>query len=163
MIEKSWVCKCVRTHGWQLCPGMQEWVGPLKKKSNVSCLCDVNETRVPCGRSRKKSIKKTKQYEIKMKNVYCTRCSQAVTHPSTIRARRCLTSVIGREPVFSTWYGRRQSLAANLSYIYTRSNGQGKLRWNSILAFSVGLHNFLFGCIFTGMASGTCHTSEHCF
>jgi hypothetical protein len=28
-----------------------------------------------------------------------TRCSQAVTHPSTDRARRCLTSVIGREPV----------------------------------------------------------------
>ena len=35
-----------------------------------------------------------------------TRCSQAVTHPSTDRARRCLTSVIRREPVFSTWYGR---------------------------------------------------------
>ena len=35
-----------------------------------------------------------------------TRCSQAVTHPSTNRARRCLTSVIRREPVFSTWYGR---------------------------------------------------------
>ncbi|GBP72550.1 hypothetical protein EVAR_9695_1 [Eumeta japonica] len=30
-----------------------------------------------------------------------TRCSQAVTHPSTDRARRCLTSVIGREPVYS--------------------------------------------------------------
>ncbi|UYV78190.1 hypothetical protein LAZ67_16000418 [Cordylochernes scorpioides] len=36
-----------------------------------------------------------------------TRCSQVVTLPSTDRARRCLTSVIGREPVFSTWYGRR--------------------------------------------------------
>ncbi len=31
--------------------------------------------------------------------VYCTRYSQAVTHPGTNRARRCLTSVIGREPV----------------------------------------------------------------
>ncbi|GBP23691.1 hypothetical protein EVAR_80308_1 [Eumeta japonica] len=30
-----------------------------------------------------------------------TRCSQAVTHPSTDRARRCLTAVIGREPVDS--------------------------------------------------------------
>ena len=34
--------------------------------------------------------------------VYGTWYSQAVTHPSTDQARRCLTSVIGREPVFST-------------------------------------------------------------
>lgn len=34
-----------------------------------------------------------------------TRGSQAVTHPSTNRAQRCLTSVIGRELVLSTWYG----------------------------------------------------------
>ena len=50
-------------------------------------------------------------------NAYSTRCSQAVTHPSTIRARRCLTSVIGREPVFSTWYGRRQRRGGKLGYI----------------------------------------------
>ena len=35
-----------------------------------------------------------------------TRCSQAVTHPSTNRAQRCLTLLIRREPVLSTWYGR---------------------------------------------------------
>ena len=34
------------------------------------------------------------------------RCSQAVTHPSTDRTRRCLTSLIGREAVYSTWCGR---------------------------------------------------------
>ena len=34
--------------------------------------------------------------------VYDTWYSQAVTHPSTNQARRCLTSVIGREPVLST-------------------------------------------------------------
>ena len=33
-------------------------------------------------------------------------CSQAVSHPSTDQAQRCLTSVIGRELVFSTRYGR---------------------------------------------------------
>ena len=41
------------------------------------------------------------------RNVYSIRYSQAVTHPSTDLTRRCLTSVIGREPVFSTWCGRR--------------------------------------------------------
>ena len=34
----------------------------------------------------------------------------------TIRARRCLTSGIGREPVFSLWYGRRQKLI--LKYMF---------------------------------------------
>ena len=41
-----------------------------------------------------------------------TWCSQAVSHPSTNQAQRCLTSVIGRELVFSTWYGRCQESAA---------------------------------------------------
>ena len=35
-----------------------------------------------------------------------TWCSQAVTHPSTNQAQHCLTSVIRRELVLSTWYGR---------------------------------------------------------
>ena len=53
---------------------------------------------------------------------YDTRSSQAVPHPSTILARRCLTSVIGRERVFSSWYGRRHkngysSWLYNLIYI----------------------------------------------
>ena len=39
---------------------------------------------------------------------YGTAYSQAVTHPSTNAAQCCLTSVIRRELVFSTWYGRRQ-------------------------------------------------------
>jgi hypothetical protein len=33
---------------------------------------------------------------------YNMECSQAVTHPSTDSTQRCLTSVIGREPVCST-------------------------------------------------------------
>ena len=35
-------------------------------------------------------------------------CSQAVSHPSTIRDQCCLTSVIRQELVCSTWYGRWQ-------------------------------------------------------
>ena len=42
------------------------------------------------------------------KQAYSTVYSQAVTHPSTNTAQCCLTSVIGRELVCSTWYGRRQ-------------------------------------------------------
>ena len=38
------------------------------------------------------------------------RCSQAVPHPSTNRALRRLTSEVGRDPVHSTRYGRRQKL-----------------------------------------------------
>ena len=41
------------------------------------------------------------------KGIYGTLYSQAVTHPSTDKAQRRLTSVIGREPVFPTWCGRR--------------------------------------------------------
>lgn len=51
-------------------------------------------------------MKEVRQTQKCKKNANSTRGSQAVTHPSTNRARRCLTSVIGREPVYSTWYGR---------------------------------------------------------
>ena len=38
-----------------------------------------------------------------------TRDSQAVPHPSTNRAQRCLTWQIGRDAVLSTWYGRQRT------------------------------------------------------
>ena len=34
-----------------------------------------------------------------------TWCSEVVSHPSTTQAQCCLTLVIRREPVYSTWYG----------------------------------------------------------
>ena len=46
--------------------------------------------------------------------------SQAVTHPSTNTTQRCLTSVIGRELVLSTWYGRRHSLWLKTQTILNR-------------------------------------------
>ena len=54
-----------------------------------------------------KAMRRAGQGE-KTKKACNTRYSQPVTHASTNRAQRCLTSVIGREPVFPTWYGRRQ-------------------------------------------------------
>ena len=41
------------------------------------------------------------------------RSSQAVPHPSTNRALRCLTSEVGRVPAYSTRYGRQQRTPAN--------------------------------------------------
>ena len=55
------------------------------------------------GRSAKR---KERSIHVKYKSEYSTAYSQAVTHPSTNAAQCCLTSVIGRELVFSTWYGR---------------------------------------------------------
>ena len=49
-----------------------------------------------------------------MQNVYSNLYSQAVTHPSTNRSQPCLTSVIGRELVYSRWYGRRQPSQGNI-------------------------------------------------
>ena len=49
----------------------------------------------------------------KDKNANSTWGSQAVTHPSTNQAQCCLTSVIGRELVFSTWYGRCRESGVN--------------------------------------------------
>ena len=73
-----------------------------------------------------------------------TPCSQAVTHPSTDEARRCLTSVIGREPVLSAWYGRWQencpviSIMTPVQFDLTKtSDGQhqmapGKRHWPKV-------------------------------
>ena len=44
----------------------------------------------------------------KNSKAYGTGSSQAVPHPSTVPARRCLTSVIERERVLSSWCGRKR-------------------------------------------------------
>ena len=67
-------------------------------------------------------LRKICDFEKKWKNIYSTWCSQAVTHLSTNHARRCLTSVIGREPVPSTWYGRRQEMGT-IKLLYSKTDG----------------------------------------
>ena len=59
----------------------------------------------------KRRITNNKNKKIKIQNDYSTQSSQVVSNPSTNRARRGLTSLIGREVVLSSWYGRNhQSL-----------------------------------------------------
>ena len=71
------------------------WYPELAQKENLS-------KRYP-ELAQKENVSKRR-----IRKVYGTRSSQAVPHPSTILARRCLTSVIRRERVYSSWYGRRQ-------------------------------------------------------
>ena len=54
-------------------------------------------------------------FKKKCKKAFHTRDSQAVSDPSTSRAQRCLTCQIGRDGVFSAWYGGRQDRALSLS------------------------------------------------
>ena len=56
-------------------------------------------------------------------------CSQAVTHPSTDWTQHCLTSVIGRELVYSMWYGRWHLRGTN-SHFFNLSHHYRKGRWN---------------------------------
>ena len=62
------------------------------------------------GTRQKSHQQKRKHQKIsknKMQKAYGTRrTSQAVPHPSTIRALRCLTSEFGWDRVYSTQYGR---------------------------------------------------------
>ena len=80
-----------------------------------------------CIHYQRASARKRARDAARWKKAYSTEYSQAVTHPSTNSALCCLTSVIRRELVFSTWYGRRQ---------YCRQNTQ--------------LHRYSSQYIFTG-------------
>ena len=74
--------------------------------------CNATHIWAAPKKNRRKgwSFENSQYFKTKKCYVYNTWCSQAVTHLSTNHARRCLTSVIGREPVYSTWYGRRHDL-----------------------------------------------------
>ena len=74
-----------------------------------------------------------------VQNVYSNLYSQAVTHPSTNRSQPYLTSVIGRELVYSRWYGRRQPSGGNI-LMQIFKNGGHMYTWTTfILGHVTGL------------------------
>ena len=71
--------------------GRKEWLGKEREEEE--------EERSDAKTSGKKGGKKRKRD-------YDTWCSQVVSNPSTNQARTGLTSLIRREVVLSSWYGR---------------------------------------------------------
>ena len=54
-------------------------------------------------------------------DAYSTPCSDAVTYQPTDGAQTCLSSVSGREPECSGWYGRRHKLMPTISIYFKRA------------------------------------------
>ena len=72
-------------------------------------------------------------------DAYSTGDSQAVSDPSTNPAQRCLTCQIGRDGVFSTWYGRKRH--QSLSDIYLLSNVHSHIKATlSIMIFRSSIY-----------------------
>ena len=90
---------------------------PLSPSKTQGCGERREGERVDEERERKKRGVMQKRVEKggkKRKRDYDTWCSQVVSNPSTNQARRGLTSLIRREVVLSSWYGRN-SLFLSLS------------------------------------------------
>ena len=79
------------------------------------------------------SLPSQKLLKLGKRKAYCTEYSQAVTHPSTNSAQCCLTSVIRRELVYSTWYGSRQGLQVQSTSQakFSLKSGYGKVNGES--------------------------------
>ena len=76
------------------------------------------------------------------KNANSTWCSQAVTHPSTNHAQCCLTAVIRREPVYSTWYGRWHHTMHHFHNV--------KIRSSVMYPLQVFISHISYFCVFMG-------------
>ncbi|RUS68663.1 hypothetical protein EGW08_023572, partial [Elysia chlorotica] len=96
------------------------------------CLTSVIGREPVFSTRRRKKKKKIRSIKKKKKEVYSTWCSQAVTHLSTNHARRCLTSVIGREPVFSTPKRSKCHLKYNLKKKEKKKKKKKKKKIRSI-------------------------------
>ena len=76
---------------WREKRGRKEWLGKEREEGEEE-RCDAKTSGKKGGKKRKRD--------------YDTWCSQVVSNPSTNQAQRGLTSLIRREVVLSSWYGR---------------------------------------------------------
>ena len=101
MVGAFW--KCITSLAWQYCG-----FTPLLHYNYRSLVHGIGAKLLRSWLHARIANTFLHNYQYVMKKVYDTGYSQAVTHPSTNPARRCLTSVIRRELVLSAWYGRRR-------------------------------------------------------
>ena len=96
---------------WSVCPishnllysGLKKAHSKMKsmKKNNKLCMILMSTLGpLPCPSPQSESSSQMMVTRVQ-KVVYSNLYSQAVTHPSTNRSQPCLTSVIGRELVYS--------------------------------------------------------------
>ena len=74
------------------------------------------------------------------------RCSQAVPHPSTNQALRRLTSEVGRDPVYSTRYGRQREMYPEMSHIFMKRPWLPKVRIVCVTAWNHWLRSMHAMC-----------------
>ena len=93
----------------------------------------------------------------KSKDANSTQCSQAVSHPSTNRAQHCLTSVIGRELVYSMWYGRCREKRVKWGIVLMQAALLGcEVRfcqlWNGMMLRGLSAWGVLIGSFYSRMS-----------
>ena len=102
-LRKIMVCNVTRFAYNRGTPGGALYLGSPKDR----CVSDTCEKKIPDDYYVKISDEVRTRYASmhlvvqNMQNVYSNLYSQAVTHPSTNGSQPCLTSVIGRELVYS--------------------------------------------------------------
>ena len=115
---------------WQYQKAMN-YIVYSKKISQYSYLIDIFSGNLTQA-WLKKTTRLIKTKRILKRETYSAWCFQAVTHQSTNRARCCLTEVIGRELVFSTWYGRRHWYELGSCHML---NLKSRLKWFTPVRF----------------------------
>ena len=95
-----------KSHGGWCLNIHYDWIGKKKQTVWSEYFSHIKEN----VNKRERGLERKREKQ-KANSIWC---SQAVTHQSTNQTQRCSTSLIGREAVHSTWYGRwRRSMYEN--------------------------------------------------